>query len=205
MPSLSDLNGHHEDLAARVVRYAERLGWRAVPVAYHEVQGGEALKLATDDTGLYVRTLPDMVVTDGEEAVLLELKTHVTRGRHDATPELYPIVAATVLYRALGVRTLYVYEDPVAGISGAWWAHAVFLEVPVSRIFVGAQRQDWALHLARIRRWQSMGLVPANVEVAVVRTRGSGDPFVVVPEEYLRTLLPWHYVLEELMRREVAR
>jgi len=203
---LTDLNGHHEDLLDRVVRYAEHLGWRAVPVVYHGAPGGDVLRLVDDPTALYIRTLPDVVLTNGRESILVEVKTHVSARYADATPELLPIVASTALYRVVGVRTLYVYEDPHAGISGAWWAHAVFHDVPVRAIYVGAQRTQALEHLARIRYWQRMGLVPSEVEVITTRTRGSGDPYVAIPESYLRTLLPWHYALEEVLtRQEVAR
>lgn len=206
MPSLSDLNGHHEDLVARIVRYAADRGWQSVPVVYHESPNGHVLKEVEDGTALYVRTLPDLVLTNGRESVMLEVKTHISMRYADATPELLPIVAATILYRTIGVRTLYVYEDPHAGISGAWWAHAVFHDVPVRAIYVGAQRTQALEHLARIRYWQRMGLVPSEVEVITTRTRGSGDPYVVIPESYLRTLLPWHYALDDLLAaQEVAR
>ena len=206
MPRLTDLNGHHEDLLDRVVRYAEHLGWRAVPVVYHGAPGGDVLRLVDDPTALYIRTLPDVVLTNGRESILVEVKTHGSARYADATPELLPIVASTALYRVVGVRTRYVYEDPHAGISGAWWAHAVFHDVPVRAIYVGAQRTQALEHLARIRYWQRMGLVPSEVEVITTRTRGSGDPYVAIPESYLRTLLPWHYALEEVLtRQEVAR
>ncbi len=204
MPSLSELNGYHEELVARVARYAERLGWRAVPVVYHDARGGEALKLVGDETGLYMRTLPDLVVTNGRSSILVEVKTHVSNGYHDATPELFPIVVARTLYAALGVRTLYIYEDPVGGISGAWWAHQVFVDVPVRAIYIGAQRSDADEHAARISRWRSMGIIPHGVPVYRSRTRGSGDPYAVIPEGYLRTLVPWHYVLDDLIGEEVS-
>ncbi|TFU25626.1 hypothetical protein [Thermus tengchongensis] len=198
MPRLTDLNGHHEDLLDRVVRYAEHLGWRAVPVVYHGAPGGDALKLVDDPTALYIRTLPDVVLTNGRESILVEVKTHVSARYADATPELLPIVASTALYRVVGVRTLYVYEDPHAGISGAWWAHEVFHNVPVRAVYVGTQRAH-ADHMARIHYWQQMGLVPRSVPVIAKRTKGSGDPYVVIPEPYLRTLAPWHYVLDDLL------
>ncbi|RTG99680.1 hypothetical protein CSW50_12135 [Thermus scotoductus] len=66
----------------------------------------------------------------------------------DSTPPF-----ARHVERVVGVRTLYVYEDPHAGISGAWWAHDVFHNVPVRAVYVGTQRAH-ADHMARIHYWQ---------------------------------------------------
>jgi hypothetical protein len=42
--------------------------------------------------------------------------------------------------------------------------------------------------------------VPKDVPVRTVRTKGSGDPYVVIPERVLRGLLPWHVVLGDALR-----
>jgi hypothetical protein len=201
MPGLTDLNRHHEALVVRVLDFARSMGWRAITMTYHEQDGGDAFRLAGDSTGLYVRTFPDLVLTNGKRTILVEVKTHVSGRYSDATIELFPLVAARSRWRDLGARTLYLYEDPNAGISAAWWGHEVFEGVPVVAIYVGTQRQGWQEHMDRIRAWKSSGLIPRNVPVKTVQTLGSGDPYVVIPEWVLRTLLPWHVVLGDALRR----
>jgi hypothetical protein len=195
MPQLTDLNGHHEVLVRRVLDYARAQGWRAIAMTYHEQDGGDALRLAGDNTGLYVRTFPDLVLTNGKRTILVEVKTHVSDRYADATPELFPIVAALSNWHALRVRTLYVYEDPHAGISAAWWAYQIFGDVPVSAIYVGTQRPEWREYMTWIRHFKAIGIIPEEVPVKTVQTLGSGDPYVVIPERVLRKLLPWHVVL----------
>jgi hypothetical protein len=200
-PGLTDLNGYHEVLVKRVDDFARAAGWRAIAMTYHNQDGGDALKLAGDNTGLYVRTLPDLVFTNGQRTILVEVKTHLSDRYSDATPELFPIVSAITLWRVQRVRTLYVYEDLHAGISAAWWAYQVFEDVPVAAIYVGTQRPEWREYMAWIRHWKSIGIIPADVPVKTVRTNGSGDPYVVIPERVLRTLLPWHVVLGDALGR----
>jgi hypothetical protein len=201
MPQLTDLNWHHEVLVRRVLDFARAAGWSQVPMTYHDRDGGEAMKLANDPTALYIRTLPDLNLTDGMRALMVEVKTHTSTRYSDATIELFPLVAARSRWRDLGVRTLYVYEDPHTGISAAWWAYQVFEDVPVAAIYLGTQRSDWREHMARIGFWKSSGLIPADVPVKTAQTNGSGDPYVVIPERVLRTLLPWHVVLGDALGR----
>jgi hypothetical protein len=198
-PKLTDLNGYHEVLARRVMDFARAKGWQSITMTYHEQDGGDALRLAGDNTGLYVRTFPDLVVTNGRRTILVEVKTHVSDRYSDATPELFPIVTARALWYTVGVRTLYVYEDPHAGISAAWWGHEVFEEVPVSAIYVGTQRPESPELAALVRHWRRSWLIPGEVPVKTVRTLGSGDPYVVIPERVLRKLLPWHVVLGDAL------
>jgi len=200
-PNLTDLNEHHEVLVKRVVDFAGARGWRATTMAYHEQAGGDAVRLAGDSTGLYVRTFPDLVLTNGQRTILVEVKTHLSDRYSDATPELFPIVVARALWYTVGVRTLYVYEDPVAGISAAWWGHEVFEEVPVAAIYVGTQRPEAPELTALVRHWQRSWLIPGEVPVRTVQTKGSGDPYVVIPERVLRRLLPWHVVLGDALGR----
>jgi hypothetical protein len=200
-PRLTDLNGYHEVLVKRVEDFARAAGWRAIAMTYHNQDGGDALKLAGDNTGLYVRTLPDLVFTNGQRTILVEVKTHLSDRYSDATPELFPIVVARALWYTVGVRTLYVYEDPLAGISAAWWGHEVFEEVPVTAIYVGTQRPEYQELAALVRCWQRSWLIPADVPVKTVQTNGSGDPYVVIPERVLRNLLPWHVVLGDALGR----
>jgi hypothetical protein len=170
-------------------------------MTYHEQGGGDALRLTGDNTGLYVRTFPDLVLTNGQRTILVEVKTHVSDRYADATLELFPIVVARALWYTVGVRTLYVYEDPHASISAAWWGHEVFEGVPVSAIYVGTQRLEHPELMALVRHWQRSWLIPGEVPVKTVQTLGSGDPYVVIPERVLRTLLPWHVVLGDALGR----
>jgi hypothetical protein len=201
MPQLTDLNGYHEVLVRRVLDFARAAGWMHVPMTYHDRESGDALRLVNDPTALYIRTLPDLNLTNGRRALMVEVKTHTSSRLSDATIELFPLIAARSRWRDLRVRTLYVYQDPNAGISAAWWAYQVFEDVPVAAIYVGTQRPDWQEHMARIRAWQSSGLIPRDVPVKTVQTAGSGDSYVVIPERVLRTLLPWHVVLGDALGR----
>jgi len=201
VPGLTDLNGYHEVLVRRVLDFARARGWDKVPMAYHEQDGGDVLRLANDPTAIFMRTRPDLHLTDGRRGLLVEVKTCVSPQYANATPELFPIVTARILWNAQRVRTLYVYEDPHAGISAAWWAYQIFEDVPVAAVYIGIQRPEWQEYMAWIRHWQSVGLVPEDVPVRTVQTNGSGDPYVVIPERVLRSLLPWHVVLEDALRK----
>jgi hypothetical protein len=201
VPGLTDLNGYHEVLVRRVLDFARARGWDKVPMAYHEQDGGDVLRLANDPTAIFMRTRPDLHLTDGRRGLLVEVKTCISPQYANATPELFPIVTARILWNVQRVRTLYVYEDPYADISAAWWAYQVFEDVPVAAIYVGTQRPEWQEYMAWIRHWQSVGVVPGDVPVRTVQTLGSGDPYVVIPERALRNLLPWHVVLEDALRR----
>jgi hypothetical protein len=200
MPQLTELNWHHEVLVRQVLDFARDAGWRDVPVTYHSQEGSDVLQLANDPTAVFIRTRPDLHLTNGRRALLVEVKTCISSQYANATPELFPIVAALIHWHVLGVRTLYVYEDPHAGISAAWWAYQVFEDVPVAAIYVGTQRPEWREYMAWIHRWKSISVIPADVPVKTVRTNGSGDPYVVIPERVLRNLLPWHVVLGDALR-----
>jgi len=200
MPSLTDLNGHHEDLVARVIAYARAAGWREVPMTYHDRDGGDALRLANDMTGIFFRTLPDLVLTNGRRALMVEVKTGVFK-HANAASELFPIVMARDRWRVARIPTLYVYENPHFGVSAAWWGHEVFDDVPVTAIYMGTQRPEWREYMAWVRHWQSINLIPGDVPLKTIENRGSGDPYVVIPERVLRTLLPWHVVLGDALGR----
>ncbi len=199
MPGVGHLNHHHEDLQGRVVAFARAAGWSPVAMTYHNVQNGDVLRFASDPTGLYVRTIPDLVLSNGSEALMVEVKTHASTRYSDATIELVPLVTSITLWRIMGVRTLYVYEDPNAGISAAWWAHEVFGRLPVRAIYVGTQRPEWDRLDGQISLWQLSGVIPQGVPVVRIQPKGSGDPFVVIPEATLRTLPPWEEVLGRVL------
>ncbi len=201
MPRVEDLNWHHKDLQERVTAFTRSAGWSAVEMTYHKVANGGALCFTSDPTGLYVRTTPDLVISNGEEALLVEVKTHTSTRYSDATIELVPLVTAKVLWHTLGVRTLYVYEDPNAGISAAWWAHQVFEDLPVRAIYVGTQRQEWERLDSQIALWRLSGIIPGDVPVFRIQPRGSGDPFAVIPEAAIRGLPPWEEVLGQVLGR----
>jgi len=147
-----------------------------------------------------VRTLPDMVVTNGQKTLLIEIKTCISSRYANATSELLPIIAARSLWNDLRVRTLYIYEDSHAGISAAWWAYQVFRDVRVSAIYIGTQRPDWKRSLDRIRDWQASGIIPRDIKIVTTSTGGSGDPYVVISENQLRNLPTWQEVLERVLR-----
>ncbi len=73
-------------------------------------------------------------------------------------------------------------------------------EVPVVAIYVGTQRPESPELEALVRHWQRSWLIPGEVPVKTVQTKGSGDPYVVIPERVLRKLLPWHVVLGDALR-----
>ncbi|MFZ8812968.1 MAG: hypothetical protein ACO2OU_03725 [Thermus aquaticus] len=199
MPSVGRLNRHHEDLQRRVVAFARTAGWSSVVMTYHNAQNGDVLRFASDSTGLYVRTIPDLVLSNGKEALMVEVKSHTSTRYSDATIELVPLITAKTLWQLMGVRTLYVYEDPNAGISAAWWAHEVFDRLPVKAIYVGTQRPEWDRLDSQIFLWQFSGVIPRDVPVVRIQPQGSGDPFVVIPEATLRTLLPWEETLGRVL------
>ncbi len=202
MPSVVHLNHHHEDLQGRVMAFAQAASWSPVVMTYHNAPNGDALRFTSDPTGLYVRTIPDLVLSNGKEALLVEVKSHTSARYSDATIELVPLVTSITLWRIMGVRTLYVYEDPNAGISAAWWAHEVFDQLPVRAIYVGTQRPEWDRLDGQISLWQLSGVIPQDVPVVRMRPKGSGDPFVVIPEATLRTLPPWEKVLGRVLGGE---
>jgi len=201
MPNLADLNHHHTVLQAAVREFIQRHGWHVLEVVYHHEGVGDTslLQRAGDPTALYVRTLPDMVITNGQKALLLEVKTNISTRYANATPELFPIIAARSLWNDLRVQTLYIYENLHAGISAAWLAHQVFRDVRVSAIYIGTQRPDWKRSLDRIRDWQDSGIIPRDIKIVTASTGGSGDPYVVISENQLRNLPTWQEVLERVL------
>jgi len=201
VPRLEDLNRHHEDLRRRVRAFAKSLGWSPVEITYHNAANGEVLRSASDLTGLYVRTIPDIVLSNGEETLLVEVKTHVSTRYSDATIELLPLVTARTLWEFVGVRTIYVYEDPNAGISAAWWAHDVFGTLPVKAVYVSTQKPGWERLDGQIALWRFSGVIPEGVPVVKTQPKGSGDPFVVIPEAAVRGLPPWEEVLGRVLGR----
>jgi hypothetical protein len=200
MPTLEDLNYHHTMMEAAVREIIQRHGWHILEVVYHNGGVGDTrlLRRASDPTALYVRTMPDMVVTNGQRTLLLEVKTHISGRYSDATPELLPIVAARALSQ-IGVEILYIYEDPKAGISAAWRCNDLFTHIPVRAIYIGTQRPEWKRNREMVCQWQNSGLIPQNIKVVTTRTGGSGDPYVIIPEYQLRRLPPWPEVLERVL------
>ena len=201
MPNLADLNHHHTVLQAAVRDFIQRHGWHVLEVVYHNAGAGDTrlLQQAGDPTALYIRTLPDMIITNGQKTLLIEVKTCISSRYANATLELFPVVAAINRYQ-IEVQTLYVYEDPRAGISAAWRCDDLFTYIPVRAIYIGTQRPEWKRSLDRIREWQANGIIPRDIKIVTTRTGGSGDPYVVISENRLRNLPTWQEVLERILR-----
>ncbi len=146
-----------------------------------------------DATSLYLRARADRIAIHKELPLTFEweAKTHESKERHNISLEALPLIYH--LNKAkLGVKCLYVYRDdkisPIREVG--FWIHAL---PPIDVIMIPDR---WNKEMTKWYRNIISQNLPGIHIVENVPVRGSGDPFVIIKEDYIDYLPHWKYLID---------
>jgi len=183
MPSVHDK--HHEKLEQDVTALLENLGFLVDASTYHESMRKDTvarLKNVNTPTAFYVRGKADRIAVHKHRDIcfMWEAKTNSDpRKRRNAAFEAMPLAT----HMKHGQRCLYVYRDIVSGFEGGFSVNRI---PPVSRILMPKR---WGTNLVGYFTETLEGAFPGTPisEINWRPGQGSGDPFVLVEEENLKS------------------
>jgi hypothetical protein len=182
----------HAKLEADMNEFLDAQGFMTASATYHTVMPAEVrdrLSRVNTPSALYLRTRADRVAIHRKHQVCFEYEC---KTRDPATIktnlaiEAFPL--AQHIYKArLGVKVLYAYRDEANGIDCGFWCDRL---PPIDKIIVPHRGEAIAAYLSQA--FPGIGQVR-------METRGSGDPFVLIPFEVAQQLDDWRMeVIAEL-------
>jgi len=126
MDSFAALSSKHAALEERVTNELKQMGFLIESAEYHKYMSEDiktALILDNSVTSQYVRTRADRIAIHKDKGIAfqMEFKTHFSKRSDNMMIQALPF--AIHLWNAmLGIKCLYVYEDPVSKSEKGFWA-----------------------------------------------------------------------------------
>lgn len=180
-----------------VTKFLEDNGFFVVTRAYHDVMPDDQARRLSKlywPTALEIRGSTDAIAVH-RELDIDAFKWEVKSGSHkygNMSIEALPFAKHQRLSRQFGVKCLYIYSNVGKKHFGCFWVKD---DIKVSRVLVPPQRNG------KMDTWyhDTLSFLFPDVLVEVSgKSDGSGDPFVIIDEEYLpELLLPWQ---DEILR-----
>ena len=191
----------HTELEAEVTEYLIDEGFLVAQAPYHTTMDDKMVKALQNlytPTSMYVRSRADRIAVRERPPLVFEweAKTHASSYRHDCTIELYPVIAH-ILKARLDVRCLYIYRDPWKGYDFGFWIR----ELPEVRAIMIPDRWDdaWtSWYMSYCKRF-----FPKTPIRTGMRTRGSGDPFLIIDESIIKELPHWKEQIQTAMKSKL--
>lgn len=186
----------HSQLETDATEYLTAAGFVVAEAPYHATMAEEdveALQQTVTPTALYIRSRADRIAIRQSPPLVFEweAKTHTTNKRHDCTLEALP-VAIHLLKAQLDIRCLYVYRDPYKGYEVGFWIH----DFPEVRVIMIPDR--WGDAWTAWFQGVFSNFFPGVKIVDRIKTRGSGDPFLIIDESIIRELPGWTDLIDRI-------
>jgi hypothetical protein len=186
----------HRQLQEDVADYLTRQGFMHRAFTYHgEKKDAYADALARINTpaAFYLRGRADSSALHPPRKLVFgwEAKTHVPGPRHDGCFEAAPLATHMDNLRS-GMDCLYAYRDPDRGIECGFWVSSL----PAPRCVMIPSRWDYDPDLVAYFRERFRSTFPDAEAIRLKSTRGSGDPFVVIPEVVMGGLPDWRTLVD---------
>jgi hypothetical protein len=185
----------HDPFEAAVAEGLRSRGYCVQGATYHEVFPDEVVRRLQGiftPTALYVRGRADRVAVHAKRDLVFEweAKTHVSKKYHDMCLEAVPL-AHHVLKCRLGVRCLYVYQDPGELYAKGFWVHRM---PPVRDVWLPDRWIDFAREYFLGVLSEFFPGVPLKDKC---KTYGTGDPYVVIDHSEVLRLPSWETLVDE--------
>jgi len=182
-------NRFHKQFQTEVTGVLEQHGFMVGSFAYHDVLKKDLvnrLEHSRYPTSLCIRTNADCFAINRtlDFSFFVELKTNAGTYRNMAL-EALPL-AKHRQDHCLGAITVYFYRDVKSQVEGAFFAH----KVPCEKLFIPKGNS----YLGYLKN----SFPDAQIENRP-STDGSNDPYILVPESRLESLLiPWRKLIADL-------
>jgi hypothetical protein len=181
-------------LEAEVVKYLTEKGYHIESAPYHKIFSDtmqKALHTNFDVNGIYVRSRADRVIIHDATgfACQLEVKTprYARQKREQDILFLEALPLAIHIYSSrIGIKTLYVYENPRGNCISAFWAgdkivrYIKEIRIPPKQ---GVNRSYYEQKIKQILGDNA----PQIVKTRYPPRGGSGDPYAVVDLHAIRS------------------
>lgn len=186
----------HNTLEIDVTEYLERNEFYVDDWTYHTRLPkpiARLLSIRFDATSLYLRARADRIAIHKELPVVFEweAKTHESRRKHNIALEALPLIHHMSKAK-LGVKCLYVYRDdkidPIREVG--FWVHGL---PPIDVVMIPDR---WAEEEVRWYRSVIEQGLPGIHIVENIAVGGTGDPFVIINEDYIDYLPHWQDLIE---------
>jgi len=192
-----DTSEFHKELIKDVTDFLRQLEFRVDSAPYHKKMEQEitgVLQYMDDPTSLYLRGRADRIAVLEDPPLVFEweAKTHENKDKHDMLLEALPL-AFHVLKAQYGVKCLYVYRNPHRDHQVGFWVH----EIPDIRVII-IPRNRWDENKRLWFRGIFRDCFPGihTSEPLLRGCPGSYDPFAIIDESIVSTLLHWRELID---------
>lgn len=195
----------HSQLERDVAQFIVDQGGITAKAAYHDVMPKVIIDRLRKDfswTGQYLRGRSDRIaIFDNGKSFQWEAKTHKSHKYRDITLEALPL-AHHILDSWLGVKCLYCHRDPYNGNANkGFWVDEV---PPIRDIQIPKILGSGYLSLSENGQKQikeTFRFIWRDTPIYFPeKTRGSGDPFIVIEENEKQKLQDWHILITDWLR-----
>lgn len=193
----------HDEFVLTVAKHLRENNWCVPPsLAYHDVFDDHLsvmLNARNDPTSMSIRGASDLIAwaNDLPLSVRVEVKT-VGERHHNFAAAVWPL--AEHLYRArMGCHCIYAVRNLSDGFEYGFRVDDDLVD-SIARVFVPGGYDDAALDRLRAATSPAMGDRVQFVK-APVSTRGSGTPYVLIPDVEVRMFDDWRTEFDRLKRR----
>lgn len=194
-PRVDDVR--HATLQEKVNQYLSERDYSITSGAYHDIFDPEIVKLIQKRftlQALYLRGRADRLAVNNRLPIEFEfeLKTHHNNRYSDLCIEVLPFLHHQKKSQ-LGVDCLYIFE--VNGVEGGFWVSEF---PPIHRVNF-PQRIEYRPIESIIKKFINDNLPDAKI-YSSLSINGSGDPYLIVEWEYVKTAQDWKIMIGALPR-----
>lgn len=189
------IRAFHDKLEESLHQQFQKLGFETFQLPYHETLSSDMvdiLKNRWSPTALYIRGRADRLAIHKELPIEFEweVKTHESRQHHDITLEALPLLHH-IQKSVLGVECLYIHYNRHTERYSAFWVN----NIPPVRVYLPLRwPQESEIHQF-YKQILADGFRTNPIELTKVK--GSGDPFIVIPQMWADDLPAWEELIEE--------
>jgi len=180
----------HKKLEEDVQDFLQERKFIVTEATYHTVLPTIArvrLQEVYSPTALYVRGRADRIAIHKRRDIVFEweAKTHESEEYHDMTLEALPL-CHHLIKAQLDVECLYVYRNPHKNHEVGFWIR----DLPAIRNIMIPERR-WSSEQVNWFESQFRSLLPETKIIRITRSRGTGDPFLIIDESVVSKLFHW--------------
>lgn len=178
------LDPNHTKFEAEVNAWFKSEGFQVSELTYHrhmETSVKNLLATIYDPTALYIRTRADRVAMRGRHCFEYEVKTRFRADPCDFLIEFFPFWVHYTLWSTFGINCLYVCR--LNGVEKGFWADDPTI---IETVMIPSK---WSGYNGGY--FESLMAEHKLKHVGCYSTRGSDDPFIIIPRDRFGSFHDW--------------
>jgi len=184
-------------LEADVTQYLKSKGYAVDSAPYHNKMDKSVVNILQNiytPTALYLRGRADRIAVRASPPIAFEweAKTRMDRKYCDCVLEALPLCTHLLHARNLDTRCLYVYRNLFKSYDVGFWVH----QMPPVHVIVIPSRWN-ELQKQYFKEVFKLALPQVRIEFRG-KTKGSGDPFLIINESEIKKMSHWKELIQEM-------